>query len=60
MTSVKTFAWLTLLLPLAGCVVNGLGYRVLRGRTPGYVGTGAEPIARTREWSDGPATPRPT
>jgi NADH-quinone oxidoreductase subunit L len=40
MTSVKTFAWLTLLFPLAGCIVNALGYRVLRGRAPGYVGTG--------------------
>ncbi|MDQ3740599.1 MAG: NADH-quinone oxidoreductase subunit L [Actinomycetota bacterium] len=39
MTSVKTFAWLTLLFPLAGCVVNALGYRVLRGKLPGYVGT---------------------
>jgi NADH-quinone oxidoreductase subunit L len=39
MTSVKTFAWLTLLLPLAGAIVNGLGFRVLRGRMPGYVGT---------------------
>ncbi|HEX2087726.1 MAG TPA: proton-conducting transporter membrane subunit, partial [Solirubrobacteraceae bacterium] len=40
MTSVKTFAWLTLLFPLAGCVVNALGFRLLRGRLPGYVGTG--------------------
>ncbi len=40
MTAVKTFAWLTLLLPLAGCVVNALGHRVLRGRAPGIVGTG--------------------
>ncbi|HEX8121320.1 MAG TPA: NADH-quinone oxidoreductase subunit L [Solirubrobacteraceae bacterium] len=39
MTSVKTFAWLTLLFPLAGCIVNALGYRVLRGKLPGYVGT---------------------
>jgi NADH-quinone oxidoreductase subunit L len=39
MTSVKTFAWLTLLFPLAGCIVNALGYRVLRGKAPGYVGT---------------------
>jgi NADH-quinone oxidoreductase subunit L len=40
LTSVKTFAWLTLLFPLAGCVVNALGWRVLRGKVPGYVGTG--------------------
>src|SRR5688500_16911276 len=40
MTSVKTFAWLTLLLPLAGTLINALGYRVLgRGRLPGYIGT---------------------
>ena len=40
MTSVKTFAWLTLLLPLAGMLINALGYRVLgRGRLPGYIGT---------------------
>ena len=39
MTSVKTFAWLTLLLPLAGTLVNAFGFRVLKGRTPGYVGT---------------------
>src|SRR5687767_11392809 len=40
MTSVKTFAWLTLLFPLAGCIVNALGFRVLRGKLPGYVGAG--------------------
>jgi hypothetical protein len=34
-TAVKTFAWLTLLFPLLGCIVNALGYRVLRGRVPG-------------------------
>src|SRR5687768_14394669 len=39
MTDVKTFAWLTLLLPLAGTIVNALGFRILKGRTPGYVGT---------------------
>jgi NADH-quinone oxidoreductase subunit L len=39
MTSVKTFAWLTLLFPLAGCVLNGLGFRLLRGRLPGFLGT---------------------
>ena len=40
MTSVKTFAWMTLLFPLAGCVINGLGYRVLGvGRRAGIVGT---------------------
>ncbi len=39
MTAVRTFAWLTLLLPLAGCIVNALGWRVLRGKLPGYIGT---------------------
>src|SRR3712207_3123125 len=41
MDDVKLFAWLTLLFPLAGTLVNAFGYRVLRGRAPGYVGTGA-------------------
>ena len=39
MNSVKTFAWLTLLLPLAGTLVNALGYKIFKGKTPGYVGT---------------------
>jgi len=40
MTSVKTFAWLCLLLPLAGAVLNGLLYRVTRGnRLAGLIGT---------------------
>src|SRR4051794_23112504 len=39
MTSVKTFAWLTLALPLAGTLVNALGYRIFKGRMPGYIGT---------------------
>ena len=36
-----TAAWLALACPLAGCIVNGLAFRVLRGRAPGVVGTGA-------------------
>jgi NADH-quinone oxidoreductase subunit L len=39
MNSVKTFAWLTLLLPLAGTIVNALGYKIFKGKTPGYIGT---------------------
>jgi NADH-quinone oxidoreductase subunit L len=39
MTDLKTFAWLTLLLPLAGTIVNALGFRIFKGRTPGYIGT---------------------
>jgi NADH-quinone oxidoreductase subunit L len=40
MNSVKTFAWLTLLLPLAGTLVNALGFRILgRSRLPGVIGT---------------------
>ena len=41
MDSVETFAWLTLLFPLAGVLVNAFGHRILRGRVPGFVGTGA-------------------
>jgi NADH-quinone oxidoreductase subunit L len=39
MDDVKLFAWLTLLLPLAGTIVNALGYKVFRGRLPGVIGT---------------------
>jgi NADH-quinone oxidoreductase subunit L len=39
MTDVKTYAWLVLLLPVAGMVVNALGFRVLRGKAPGWIGT---------------------
>jgi NADH-quinone oxidoreductase subunit L len=39
---VKTFAWLTLLLPLAGMLINALGYRIVgRGKLPGFIGTAA-------------------
>jgi NADH-quinone oxidoreductase subunit L len=40
MTSVKTFAWICLLAPLAGSIVNALLYRVTKGKVPGYIGTG--------------------
>lgn len=39
MDSVKTFAWLTLLLPLAGTLVNALGFKIFRGKAPGLIGT---------------------
>jgi NADH-quinone oxidoreductase subunit L len=41
MTGVKTFAWLCLLFPLAGMVLNAFGYRLMRGRLAGWVGTAA-------------------
>ena len=41
MTSLKLFAWLTLLFPLAGCVAIALLGPRLRGRSAGYLGTGA-------------------
>jgi len=41
MTSLKLFAWLTLLFPLAGCITIALLGRMLPGRGAGYVGTGA-------------------
>ena len=36
-----TLAWLVLLCPLVGTVIIGAGYRVLPGRTAGWIGTGA-------------------
>ena len=39
MTTVKTFAWLCLLAPLAGSILNALLFRVARGRIPGVIGT---------------------
>jgi len=41
MSSVELFAWLTLLLPLAGTIVVALAGRRLSGRGAGYVATGA-------------------
>ncbi len=37
----QTSAWLILLFPLAGCIVNALGYRVLPARAVGWIGTAA-------------------
>ena len=41
MSSVKLFAWATLLFPLAGTVVVALAGQRLKGRAPGFVATGA-------------------
>jgi NADH-quinone oxidoreductase subunit L len=35
----QTSAWLILLFPLAGTIVNGLGWRVLPGKATGWIGT---------------------
>jgi NADH-quinone oxidoreductase subunit L len=40
-TSLKLFAWVTLLAPLAGTIVLALFGRRMPGRLPGYVGTAA-------------------
>jgi NADH-quinone oxidoreductase subunit L len=37
----QTSAWLILLFPLAGTVVNALGYRLLPGKAVGWIGTAA-------------------
>jgi NADH-quinone oxidoreductase subunit L len=39
--SPTTAAWLALACPLAGTIVNGLGFRVWRGKIPGLIGTAA-------------------
>jgi NADH-quinone oxidoreductase subunit L len=37
----QTSAWLILLFPLAGTLINSLGYRVLPGKVVGWIGTAA-------------------
>jgi NADH-quinone oxidoreductase subunit L len=37
--SATTFGWLILLFPLLGTVLIGLGFRVLKGTTPGWLAT---------------------
>src|SRR3954469_693717 len=37
----QTYAWLVLAFPLAGCIVTGLGFRVLPPRAAGIIGTAA-------------------
>jgi NADH-quinone oxidoreductase subunit L len=39
--SATTWAWLVLAFPLAGTIAIAVGYRVLPGRLPGWIGTGA-------------------
>jgi NADH-quinone oxidoreductase subunit L len=39
--SATDFGWLILFFPLAGSIVIALGWRVLPGRTAGWIGTGA-------------------
>jgi NADH-quinone oxidoreductase subunit L len=39
--SPTTAAWLALACPLAGTVVNALGYKAFKGRVPGLIGTAA-------------------
>src|SRR5688500_16882275 len=41
MTNATDFGWLILFFPLAGSVVIALGWRVLPGRTAGWIGTAA-------------------
>ncbi|HEV7586135.1 MAG TPA: NADH-quinone oxidoreductase subunit L, partial [Solirubrobacteraceae bacterium] len=36
-----TYGWLVLLFPLLGMVTIALGFRVLPGRAPGWIGTGS-------------------
>jgi NADH-quinone oxidoreductase subunit L len=43
--SPTTWGWLVLAFPLAGFLVNALGWRVLRGRTAGWIGTIAIALA---------------
>jgi NADH-quinone oxidoreductase subunit L len=43
--SATAYGWLVLAFPLAGTLVNGLGFRVWRGRTAGYIGTVAIGLA---------------
>jgi NADH-quinone oxidoreductase subunit L len=43
--SATTYAWLVLAFPLAGCLVNALGWRALSGRTAGWIGTVAIALA---------------
>jgi len=43
--SASDFAWLVLLLPLAGSMVIALGWRALPGRTAGYLGTASIGLA---------------
>jgi NADH-quinone oxidoreductase subunit L len=39
--SATAYGWLVLAFPLAGTLINGIGYRWLPGRTAGWIGTAA-------------------
>jgi NADH-quinone oxidoreductase subunit L len=39
--SATAYGWLVLAFPLAGTLINGIGFRRLPGRTPGWIGTAA-------------------
>ena len=39
--SATTYGWLILAFPLAGLLVISFGWRVLPGRSPGWIGSGA-------------------
>jgi NADH-quinone oxidoreductase subunit L len=39
--SATAYGWLVLAFPLAGTLINGLGFRRLPGRAPGWIGTAA-------------------
>ena len=39
--SATAYGWLVLAFPLAGALINGLGFRLWRGRTAGWIGTAA-------------------
>jgi NADH-quinone oxidoreductase subunit L len=43
--SATAWAWLVLAFPLAGCLVNAFGWRTLRGKTAGWIGTVAIGLA---------------
>src|SRR5689334_5237536 len=43
--SATAYGWLVLAFPLAGALINGIGFRALRGRTAGWIGTAAIGLA---------------
>jgi NADH-quinone oxidoreductase subunit L len=43
--SPTTSAWLALASPLAGMILNALGFKVFKGKIPGVIGTGALALA---------------
>ncbi len=39
MSTVETLTWAALLLPLAGAIINGVGFKLWKGKTAGIIGT---------------------